>query len=130
MGDEGNAPENTADHAPRDANGRWKPGHAPNPRGRPKVAGEVRALAQQHCAAAITTLVELMTTSPDERVRLSAAEAILDRGVGKPIAAVEVTHTDTSVADALENMRRSERGQHLLALAEAIASAHQSTGRS
>lgn len=131
MSDEGNGRAAISTNSERRVVGRpFQPGQSGNPNGRSKIAAEVRALAQQHCPEAIATLAELMRTSPDERVRLSAAEAILDRGVGRPIQAVEVTHEDRRLPDALEELRRSERGQHLLELAEAIAAAQQTAGAS
>lgn len=67
----------------------FKPGQSGNPGGRPSVTREVRALAQEHSATAVRTLVELMTTSADERVRLAAATAVLDRGVHRVATSIE-----------------------------------------
>lgn len=117
-------PEKTNENGgTRDKSGRWLPGHVPNPKGRPRVAHEVRLLAQQHCPAAIAKIAELMVGAEDQRVQLAAAEAILDRGVGRPIQAVEVTHEDRRVPQLLEQYAASEDGMRLLALAESIANA-------
>jgi HEAT repeat protein len=76
--------------ANKPGNPNWvKGGKSPNPNGRSRIAQEVRELAQKHSAEAIKTLVELMTTSTDERIRLSAADSLLDRGIGKPTQAIE-----------------------------------------
>jgi len=56
-----------------------------NPGGRPKVVAEVKELARKHTGKAIETLVSIMDnpkTAPAARV--SAANALLDRGYGKP----------------------------------------------
>ena len=41
-------------------------------------------LARSYTSEAIDTLVELMRHSKDDRVRGTAAQALLDRGWGKP----------------------------------------------
>jgi hypothetical protein len=103
----------------------WQPGQSGNPNGRSKVAAEVRALARQHCPEAIDTLVRLMRESDDERVRLSAAESLLDRGVGKPAQAVEVSGPDgepilvQARKQAEQWLKKPETAAALLALAEA-----------
>ena len=63
-------------------------GQSGNPRGRPKVDFEVRAAARLHGEAAVRKLVEIMQ-GDDNRLALSAAQALLDRGFGKPAQSVE-----------------------------------------
>jgi len=53
-----------------------------NPGGRPKAALDVQALARQHTVRAIETLVDALG---DERLRVSAAVHLLERGWGKPV---------------------------------------------
>ena len=75
--------------------GPWPKGYSPNPSGRPKAALDdgknalqsidVQALAREHTAAAIQTLVECLR---DPRLRVQAATALLDRAWGKPIQPV------------------------------------------
>ena len=63
----------------------FKKGQSGNPGGRPKVVAEVRELARAHTGEAVQTLVSIMTdpkSAPGARV--SAANALLDRGYGKP----------------------------------------------
>lgn len=72
----------------RAANGQFISGHSGNPRGRPKDEHRVAELARSYTTEAIDTLVELMRGAKDERVRGTAAQALLDRGWGK--AKVEV----------------------------------------
>jgi hypothetical protein len=64
----------------------FRKGESGNPGGRPKVVAEVRELARTHTADAVGTLVSIMNDpkcSPAARV--SAANALLDRGYGKPL---------------------------------------------
>jgi hypothetical protein len=63
----------------------FRPGQSGNPNGRPKEAFHVRALARVHTEEAITTLVTIMRSSKQDRARVQAAQALLDRGWGKPI---------------------------------------------
>src|ERR1044072_5042431 len=53
--------------------------------GRPKVLAEVKELARAHTGDAIETLVSIMTNPKSApAARVSAANALLDRGYGKP----------------------------------------------
>ena len=62
--------------------GRWRSG---NPGGRPKVVAEIKELARAHTDKAIETLVSIMDNPKAAPVaRVSAANALLDRGYGKP----------------------------------------------
>ena len=67
----------------------WKPGQSGNPGGRPKVAAEIQAVARDHGREAIERLVALMH-SKNESVAVRAAEALLDRGYGRPIQGMEM----------------------------------------
>ena len=63
----------------------FKKGQIGNPGGRPKVVAEVNELARVHTAEAIQTLVSIMTNPKSApAARVSAANALLDRGYGKP----------------------------------------------
>ena len=48
----------------------------------------LRELARQHTDEAISTLVEICRNGENEGARIAAANAILDRGWGKPTVAV------------------------------------------
>jgi len=73
---------------PRLRSGQFVPGQSGNPGGRPKDEHRVAELARSYTLEAIDTLVELMRDGKDERVRGTAAQALLDRGWGK--AKVEI----------------------------------------
>lgn len=68
----------------------FEAGKSGNPGGRPKENAEVKRLARSHGVAALLKLVALKD-SPDERISLAAAQALLDRGFGKP--SQELQHT-------------------------------------
>ena len=63
-----------------------------NPGGRPKVLGDVQELARQKSPEAIETLSKIMR---DEKAapaaRVAAANALLDRGFGKPTQPISQT---------------------------------------
>src|SRR6476661_5713004 len=63
----------------------FKKGQSGNPGERPKVIAEVKELARAHTGEVIETLVSIMTnTKSAPAARVSAANALLDRGDGKP----------------------------------------------
>ena len=72
----------------RNALGQFVAGHTGNAGGRPKDEHKVAELARSYTLEAIETLVELMRSGKSERIRGTAAQALLDRGWGK--AKVEV----------------------------------------
>src|SRR5690554_961968 len=68
----------------RDERGRFRKGFSGNPGGRPREIGYVRELARQHTDVAIQTLIEMAKHGKPDRTRVAAAEALLDRGYGRP----------------------------------------------
>ena len=54
-----------------------------------KATASIKAAIQKHGEALVKALLKL-TKSDDERVRLGAIQAALDRGYGKPTQAVDV----------------------------------------
>jgi len=67
----------------RNAKGQFIEGHSGNPGGRPRDEHKLAELARSYTSEAVETLVELMRFGKDERVRGTAAQALLDRG-GQP----------------------------------------------
>lgn len=68
---------------------RWPKGVSGNPRGRPAFHGPIQELARLETEAALRTLVEIMHTSQSDSARVAAAQAVLDRGWGRPVQALE-----------------------------------------
>ena len=68
----------------RSANSQFPKGQSGNPGGRPRDEQKVAELARCYTREAIETLAELMRSGNDERVTGTAAQALLDRGCGKP----------------------------------------------
>ena len=84
----------------RSANGQFPKGFSGNPGGRPRDEQKVAELARSYTKEAIETLVELMRMGNDERVRGTAAQALLDRGWSKP--KVEVVSDEAGYVQALK----------------------------
>ena len=84
----------------RSANGQFSKGQLGNPGGRPRNEQKVAELARSYTREAIETLAELMRRGSDERVRGTAAQALLDRGWGKP--KVEVVSDEAGYVQALK----------------------------
>ena len=63
--------------------GQFAPDQSGNPGGRPKDEHRVAELARSYTLEAIDTLVELMREGKDERMRGTAAQALLDRGCAR-----------------------------------------------
>jgi hypothetical protein len=85
----------------------FKKGQSGNPAGRPKdgpEAKEAKSLALKKCPRAIERLGELM--EHDEPYAVTAANALLDRGLGKPTQ--EIEHGLTAEAATLIVHRRGE----------------------
>lgn len=88
-------PENRAKQGRKANSGSFRPGVSGNPGGRPKVLAEVRELAREHTEAAIRGLARvLVEKKAPAMARIAAAEALLNRGWGKPAQAVEVSGPD------------------------------------
>jgi len=99
---------NPANGNGRQPNGQFQPGTSGNPGGRPAGAADMRAMAQAHAPEALRTLAELLQ-SENQRVRVQAATALLDRGFGKPGTAGD----DSSRVKPLSQMSWDEAAEVL-----------------
>ena len=84
----------------RDCHGKFLKGHSGNVGGRPRDEQKVAELARSYTREAIETLAELMRSGNEERVRGTAAQALLDRGWGKP--KVKVVSDEAGYVQALK----------------------------
>lgn len=96
--------------------GRFPPGVSGNPKGRalkPPEILAVEAAARIHTMEALDTLVACMRCD-DPRVRVIAANSILDRGHGKPMQSISgrIEHLDITAAhlEALQHLTQRHRG--------------------
>jgi hypothetical protein len=85
-------PGQSGNPAPRSA---WKPGQSGNPAGRAKPEVDIAALARVHGTKCIEVVVRLMTRSKDEKIKLAAAIALLDRGFGRPKQEMDINSNST-----------------------------------
>jgi hypothetical protein len=70
--------------------GGYERGQSGNPGGRPKAAAVMTAEARRYCIKAIHALVLTMRTETGAP-RIAAANALLDRGFGRPAQNVDLT---------------------------------------
>ena len=99
----------------RDKSGRFVAGHSGNAGGRPRDEHKVAELARSYTTEAIDTLVDLMRHGKDDRVRGTAAQALLARGWGKPRVEVATTHKSDSQSfiEALQEVAERVKSQHV-----------------
>ena len=55
-----------------------------------KATRDLRGMAQEYTTEALSVLHEVMTTGDSAAARVAAANALLDRGYGKPVQALDV----------------------------------------
>lgn len=75
----------------------WKPGQSGNPGGRARVTDSirrVRELALQKSPEALEILWQIAKDGDRDTARVAACREILDRGIGKPVQAVELSGPD------------------------------------
>lgn len=89
--------------------GRFKKGESGNPNGRPKTVGFIQELAREKTETAIKKIIDLMDFSEDEGVQLRAAQAILDRGWGKPSQQMDLSATPELTQSLLRVVRNGNK---------------------
>jgi hypothetical protein len=93
----------------RNERGHWLPGRSANPGGRPGIPEVIKTTLRELSPRAVERLGELLD-SEDERIRLEAAKAILDRHLGRPAIQADISlHrgvADDHLAALLETARR------------------------
>ena len=93
----------------RNSSGQFTPGSSGNPGGRPKDEQRVADLARSYTTEAIETLVDLMRNATEDRVRGTAAQALLDRGWGKARQEIvqDVSGPQESYLDVLQRVNEA-----------------------
>ena len=97
-------------HKNRTRDGKFLSGHSGNPSGRPKDEHQVAELARSYSAEAIETLVDLMRNAKEDRVRGNAAQALLDRGWGKPKVEVATSGYLAALQAVSERVKARKQG--------------------
>jgi len=73
-------------------------------------------LAREHTEAALETVLQVMREGETDAIRLAAAVHVLDRGFGRPQAAVEVMANTSNLMTLTEAQDRTQRA--ILAILE------------
>jgi len=91
----------------RNGLGHWLPGTSANPGGRPGVPEAIKLTLRKLSPHAVKRLGELLD-SEDERIRLEAAKAILDRDLGRPAIQADISLgvADGHITALLKTARR------------------------
>lgn len=112
--------ENSDGTARRRGVGRpFQSGVSPNPGGRPKALGDVRELARANTVRAIETLVRALDAS-DDRVRIAAANMLLDRGWGRPSSEAERLACEKAEANSVSERLRGLSREELFVIAGVV----------
>jgi hypothetical protein len=93
----------------RTPNGRFQTGESGNPAGRPKLPADIREAFKARAPEALEVLTRCLA-SDDDRIAIMAAQAILDRGYGKPTQSINANIGEGSVR-YVEIPRKAENAE-------------------
>lgn len=82
----------------------FQPGRSGNPSGRKKITEDVKAFAKAHSIEAIKCVLDVMRATADDRVKLAAAQTILDRGYGRPAPSADPDEIKSGVTIQIVQM--------------------------
>lgn len=101
----------------------FQPGQSGNPSGRPRLPHALKARITKLATKEAVDVLEKALTSGDEKVRLQAADMLMNRAWGRPIspADLKVTNGDLNaqhlqaLQDRMERRQRAQAGLALVA---------------
>ena len=106
--------------------GGFQRGRSGNPGGRPKLPADIREAFKAKAPQALEVLTRCLQ-SDDDRIAMMAAQAILDRGYGRPTQSIDANINDDPVRyivelpeksatteEWLESIRREDAGRTLV----------------
>ena len=107
--------------------GGFQRGQSGNPGGRPKLPADIREAFKAKAPEALEVLTRCLQ-SDDDRIAMMAAQAILDRGYGKPTQSIDANINDdrrfativelpeksATTEEWLESIRREDAGRALV----------------
>jgi hypothetical protein len=101
--------------APAPSESRWKKGQSGNPTGKAgaktRTAADMKALARAATPLAMAALLRVLRSNKTTGATLvAAAVALLDRGWGKPVQAIEGDLGFSKALEAMEARRRKPGG--------------------
>lgn len=85
----------------------FQPGQSGNPGGRPKGESALKEAARLQTEPSIAVVVAALSDA-DARVRLKAAEILLDRGWGRPGQAVELSGPDGGPVETVTRFKLAD----------------------
>lgn len=96
----------------RDDKGRWLPGFAPNPRGRPAAMAELRKLARERTELGFWRLTKILEDDNQPGTTHVAAVSLLwSYGYGRPIQQVEIGKPGSF--DEMDDIQLRQYAHHL-----------------
>jgi len=93
--------------------GGFQKGQSGNPGGRSKLPAEMREAFKAKAPQALEVLTRCLQ-SDDDRIAMMAAQAILDRGYGRPVQSIDANINDDPVRYIVELPKKSATTQEWL----------------